>query len=102
MLVVTSRTPAYMAHIRKPSSHWPISSKSKRCMLCPLVAMVCATAYTCSKVAVKAFADILRLETLDSGIKVHVALPGNVETPILHCTDIASLRSRASPSHVLF
>jgi NAD(P)-dependent dehydrogenase (short-subunit alcohol dehydrogenase family) len=45
--------------------------------------VVCLGAYASSKAAVKAFADVLRLETLDSGVKIHVAQPGSVDTPML-------------------
>eukprot|EP00884_Botryococcus_braunii_P002419 jgi/Botrbrau1/12178/Bobra.0186s0086.1 len=40
-------------------------------------------AYASSKAAVKAYADALRLETLETGVTIHVALPGSVNTPLL-------------------
>ena len=40
-------------------------------------------AYASSKAALKAYADALRLETLETGVTIHVALPGSVNTPLL-------------------
>eukprot|EP00884_Botryococcus_braunii_P003680 jgi/Botrbrau1/13312/Bobra.0315s0010.1 len=39
-------------------------------------------AYSCTKAALKAYADALRLETLGTGVTIHVALPGAVATPM--------------------
>jgi short-subunit dehydrogenase len=40
------------------------------------------TAYATTKAAVKAFADVLRLETLGTGIHVHIAQTGTMYTPL--------------------
>lgn len=39
-------------------------------------------AYSSTKAALKAYADALRLETLGTGVTLHVALPGAVATPM--------------------
>jgi short chain dehydrogenase len=58
-------------------------------------------AYSCSKAAVKAYADALRLETLGTGVTIHVALPGCVNTPLLR-DDIINYAEVLPPHIPLF
>lgn len=39
--------------------------------------------YSISKIAAKGFADCLRLETLGTGVTVHLAMPPFVDTPMV-------------------
>jgi dehydrogenase/reductase SDR family member 7B len=58
------------------------------------------SAYSSSKFALAGFAEVLRQETIDSGIHVCTVFPGRIDTPMISNIETSGISAKISPEQV--